>query len=235
MTDDREKIAARIRALLAKTVANGCTEDEALAAAQKAAEMLARYNLTVDEVEMRASPFTQEGDIFDGLVGERMWKIAAAVAHLTDTRYWTSPAGVVPVAINFFGFDHEVAVARYLLVICANAMNTEQERMHANYALLVANARRRKIIPYLDGMADRLHQRIRKMKPPAPTGRGLVVLRNQLIDDAMEQMKLKLSERATRGSRDREAEYLAGVRAGDGVALNTAMSAAKSNTRGLLA
>jgi hypothetical protein len=29
---EREKIAARIRALLAKTVENGCTEDEAIAA-----------------------------------------------------------------------------------------------------------------------------------------------------------------------------------------------------------
>ena len=39
--------------------------------------------------------------------------------------------------------------------------------------------------PFLDGMADRLHERILALRPPAPTGTGLVVLRGALIDAAM--------------------------------------------------
>lgn len=66
---NRERIAAIIRALLEKTVANGCTEDEAIAAAAKAAEMLAKHNLTVDEVELRANPFARERQSFEDVVG----------------------------------------------------------------------------------------------------------------------------------------------------------------------
>lgn len=41
-----EKAARRILALLAKTVANGCTEQEALAAAKRALELMDEYRLT---------------------------------------------------------------------------------------------------------------------------------------------------------------------------------------------
>jgi hypothetical protein len=40
-----DKLKARIQALRAKTINNGCTEDEALSAASKVAELLDRYDL----------------------------------------------------------------------------------------------------------------------------------------------------------------------------------------------
>lgn len=52
MTADLEKIKARIRALLAKTVANGCTDGEALAAAEMAARMLREHGLTAEQLEI---------------------------------------------------------------------------------------------------------------------------------------------------------------------------------------
>ena len=39
------KLKLRIQALRAKTIDNGCTEDEALSAAAKVAELLDRYDL----------------------------------------------------------------------------------------------------------------------------------------------------------------------------------------------
>lgn len=216
----KNRIAATIRALLAKTVENGCTEEEALAAAQKAAEMLAKYNLSLDEVQMRESQFKRHTETFDDAVGDRLWKIADAVAHLTDARYWVSRAGVSPVQINFFGFEHEVEVARYLLEICATAMRQQERRLKMQHRLLRASAQRRHILPLLDGMADRLSRRIKQMKPPAPTGTGLVVLHKQLIDAALKDEGLKLGQRATRSSRDWEQSYRHGVAAGDKVSLN---------------
>lgn len=214
--NEREKIAARIRALLAKTVANGCTEDEAIAAAAKAAEMLARYNLTVDEVKLRESPFARHSERHDDEVGYRLWKVADAIAYLTGARYWTSRIGE-PVSIDFFGFEHEVQVASYLLEICARAMRQEHKRLKKLFALLVPAARRRKILPFLDGMADSLHRRIRALKEPTPTGKGLIVLRDQLIDQAM---PTKTEKRGMRGSRDFEKEYGDGWQAGERVSLN---------------
>jgi hypothetical protein len=51
MNNKRASILAKIRALRAKTVANGCTEAEALAAAAKAAELAAEYDLAAEDVD----------------------------------------------------------------------------------------------------------------------------------------------------------------------------------------
>ncbi len=56
---DLDKLTARIQALRAKTIDNGCTEDEALAAAAKVAELLDRYDLSLSDVELRAEPCQQ--------------------------------------------------------------------------------------------------------------------------------------------------------------------------------
>lgn len=44
-TDKQQAIAARIRALLAKTTENGATDAEAMSAAEKARELMDRYQI----------------------------------------------------------------------------------------------------------------------------------------------------------------------------------------------
>ena len=230
---DREKIAARIRALLQKTVENGCTEDEAIAAAAKAAEMLERYNLSVDEVEMRASPFTTHTEAHDDLAAERFWKVAAAISELTHTHYWTSRAGVRPIEISFFGFEHEVLCAQYLQAICNRSMWQESDKLQRQIALLAPHVRRRRTAAFLDGMSDRLARRIRNLITPRPAGTGLVVLHDQLVAAAMAEHGHKVESSRARGSRTHEAEYLDDVAAANAVSLNSALSGATA-TRGML-
>lgn len=221
---DKDKIAARIRALLAKTVENGCTEDEAIEAARKAAEMLAKYNLTMDEVQAREAEIKHTRASYEDYVGDRIWKVAAAVAHLVDCRYWTSQAGVRPVQIDFMGFDHEVEIAGYLLQICKGAMEREHKRLKAEYALYTVERRRRKILPFMDGMADRLAQRIRELKPQQPTGRGLIVLKGQLIADEMKRRGIETEDSRQRRSRTDEDTYAMGRSAADRVSLNKGLA-----------
>ena len=52
-TADLEKLKGRIQALRAKTVENGCTEEEALSAAAKVADLLDQYDLSLTDVELR--------------------------------------------------------------------------------------------------------------------------------------------------------------------------------------
>ncbi len=217
---DREHLCAKVRALMAKTVENGCTEDEAVAAAAKAAEMLARYNLTLDEVQARQTPFERMQARFGDEAGARLWKPAAAISELTGAVFWRSPAGVHPVELTFFGFAHEVDVAKYLLAICARAMRQAEARLNADWALVTPAARRRRVLPFLDGMADRLHRRILDLKPPRVPGTGLVVVRGDLIRRAMKDAGIKLRTSNVRPSRDGESSYQDGVRAADRVALS---------------
>ena len=225
---NRDAISRRIRALRAKTVENGCTEAEALAAAQLFADLLAKYNMTVDEAEMRASPFAHHTEQHSDWVGDRLWKVAAAVSELTGARYWTQAAGM-PTSIDFFGFEHEVEGARYMLEICAGAMRRAVKQMEA--AAFPRVLKRHVALPYLDGMADRLAQRIRAMKPPVPTGTGLIVLHDALIEA---NMPTKTHQGRARGSRDRDDSYGDGWSAGDRVALNPGLTGAGSAATGLL-
>ena len=48
-----DKLKVRIQSLRAKTIENGCTEDEALSAAAKVAELLDRHDLSLSDVELR--------------------------------------------------------------------------------------------------------------------------------------------------------------------------------------
>lgn len=191
MATDREKIAARIRALRAKTVENGCTEDEAMAAAAKVAELLDAYNMTVDEAEMRASPFGQQSMEYEDHVGTRaLWKVAAGVSKVTGAEWVLSRPGVFPVEITFFGFAHEVEISGYLLDICATAMRAEQSRILRGAPKAVTPRQRNRLFPFLDGMADRLYVRLVELAPKQPTGTGLMVVRDALIKQAMEDAGL---------------------------------------------
>ncbi|MEI9428691.1 DUF2786 domain-containing protein [Mesorhizobium sp. Cs1299R1N3] len=217
---DREKLFKRIRALAAMTVENGCTENEAVAAAGKLADMLAAHNVTLDEAMLRENPFGRHDEAHADAVGERLWKPALAVAELTGTRTWRGPAGVRPYRMTFFGFDHEVEVAKYLMAIVARAMHDGERRVMIEAGLLNPARRRMRVGAFLDGMADALHRRILALKPPTPTGTGLIVLRNALIDDAIEAAGIKLGDARVKPSRSLDADYRRGVQAGQAVDLN---------------
>jgi len=225
MATEREKIAARIRALRAKTVENGCTEEEAVAAAAKVAELLEAYNMTVDEAEMRESPFSHAKHDQEDQVGTRcLWKIALGIAKVTGVRSFTSQPGVFPVEVCFFGFAHEVEISGYLLDICANALRREQARILDGSPAAVTPRQRKKLLPFLDGMTDRLYRRLVDMAPKRPTGTGLVVLRDDLIARAMEDAGLNVG--CGRGIPSRSAfdSYRDGQRAGDKVSLNSGIA-----------
>lgn len=86
----QQRIVDIIAGLLSKTVANGCTEEEAALAAEKVHELLAAYNLSMADIQL------EEGETFDtvrdndlmtsragwvkGLMGE--------VARLYFCHYW---------------------------------------------------------------------------------------------------------------------------------------------------
>lgn len=220
---ERERIAARIRALRSRTVENGCTEAEAMTAAVMLAQLLDDYNMTLDEADLRASPFADHVHDGAGTVGLKLWKPASAISKLTNTRYWTGGEGA-PTRITFVGLSHEVEIAAYLLAICERAMRTESAAMMDAVRRLPHIKQAARVMPFLDGMADRLAARIRAMIPVQPLGKGLVVLRNALITEELAKRGVEIETGAARRPMTWGA-YRDGLRAGDGVALNPGVAA----------
>ena len=52
-TTELSRVKARIKALAEKTVSNGCTESEAMAAAEMVGRLLERYALSMEEIDIR--------------------------------------------------------------------------------------------------------------------------------------------------------------------------------------
>ncbi len=104
---DISKIKARIKALREMTTAKGCTEAEAMAAADKAAELLSRHGLTEEQLDM------DQAEV--GVSGRRspidaIWPMVAHFAHCTC---WQNGKGARR-TIVYFGRAGDVMVAEYV-------------------------------------------------------------------------------------------------------------------------
>ncbi|WP_084570574.1 DUF2786 domain-containing protein [Methylosinus sp. PW1] len=80
------RVLQRIQALRAKTVEQGCTEQEALASARKVAELLDRYGLTLGEIEMRERPCEGVGVDTGRKRRAPIDECAPTVAHFCDCK-----------------------------------------------------------------------------------------------------------------------------------------------------
>jgi hypothetical protein len=112
----RDKIAHKIRALMAKAEDDAATEAEALAAAEKAKELLDKYQLDLGSValvkegfqHLRASDLSDESThIHDSL--------AYFISQYTDTIAWHANNGPnTPSECRYFGLKSDVTFAVWL-------------------------------------------------------------------------------------------------------------------------
>jgi hypothetical protein len=83
-----DKLKLRIQALRAKTIDNGCTEEEALSAAAKVAELLDRHDLSLTDVELRAAPCERRAYETHRKKRIPLDDCIGAIAHFCDCRVW---------------------------------------------------------------------------------------------------------------------------------------------------
>jgi hypothetical protein len=117
---DLSKIRARLQALRNMTVDRGCTEAEALAAAAKAAELLAANNLTEADLD---TPVYDELAIALGKRRTPLDSIWKAVATFADCRGWLCRRGDRWHYV-YFGRESDVLVAEYVHEVIRRACDT---------------------------------------------------------------------------------------------------------------
>ncbi len=229
MTNQRnelDKVAARIRALLDKTVANGCTEGEAISAALKAAEMLSRHDLTMAEVKARGDGFKESVHPHRDMLDQHLWKVADAIAELCQVRTWSIGTGRNSEGLNFFGMAGDVEIATYLLGIVERSMRDSRDAFDRSQALFRKSVRRARVEDFVDAMSSRLRERIFEIawtrRREAPDGVAEAKLR--IIDDEREANGVTLRDIRSAAPRDLGKGYAEGRAAADGVALNAAVS-----------
>jgi len=208
--DTRKKMLERVKALLAKTMANGCTEGEAMAALDKARELMAAYeieesDLIPDDEKARIHPTG-----YDDPYGIKK-KIAYAVQKFTRCRGWVSSR----TGVTFCGLDSDVEFAAWLIDTLSQFVQRELKAFRA------AEKRKGRPTPrivsssFAFGAAQRISARLMALSPAEQLGRGLVISRNALIDAAMNEAGIEVSKGRAYRPRVLGNAYAAGQSAGD--------------------
>lgn len=110
MNETRKKLLERIKAILAKTMANGCTEGEAMAALAKARELMATYEIDEKELEeVTEKPRVHRTEPNDPY--EIKKNLCVNVGKFTSTKAFRDRDEV----ICFAGKDSDIIFATWLL------------------------------------------------------------------------------------------------------------------------
>lgn len=222
-TNTRDRMLAKIRALQSKTVENGCSEAEAMAAAEKAVQLLTAYNIDQTEVDIQAAAHRDlEIDIGKGAF-HPVEQCASGIAALTDTIVWKTKGRTTGRWLRFFGEEQDLAVAGYLVDVIRRSMDSEWAAFKAQCVRSRTFAHKPS---FMSAMARRVHDRLTEMKREqqrqtmAATGRSLVVVKTAVVRQAFADLGIKLKAGKTSQKRAEAASYDAGREAGGRVSLN---------------
>ena len=229
MTSDaakRVKLIERVRALLAMTTKNGCTEAEAMVAAAKAAQLMEEYDLELGDVKslnderiaQQSRPFAADGRPRE--MHAAGIYVSLAIANFFDCKCWRSGTEVI-----FFGTKDDVELAHAMLAMIRLAMDRELMDFMASDGGRRAGHPRSVMVSFMKGMGHRLSNRLTQIKADRTAhvrakGKDLVVVKGDLVEAAYAELvrSLNLKPQTQKPAKNGLA-YFAGVEAGDRVNL----------------
>jgi hypothetical protein len=87
-TTELSRVKARIKALAEKTVSNGCTEAEAMAAADMIGRLLERYALSMEDIDVREERCVQVEVPIGGKQRRPIDGAVTALARFCNCKVW---------------------------------------------------------------------------------------------------------------------------------------------------
>jgi len=210
-----DKLRTRIQALLAKTLANGCTEAEAMAAAAKVAELLETYQLSLGEVALARSPCTRRDYRLPKKLKAAMEACVGAIAAYCDCKACIEKGGDGQVACVFFGLEDDLEMAASVAAMVEAALRTGAE----------GYKRSRKVVSYrhdesgsfLIGMAVAMADRLLALKDERGQGggRALVPVKHGVVEAEFAKLGLALKSGGPSGRRLWAGAFECGMAAGE--------------------
>lgn len=199
----RERLKAKIAALLAKTRAAGCTEAEAMAAAAVAARLMAEHAFDQAEIEMTeasAPDHTRRPGWRD--------QLSNAIAYVTNTATMTIEARA---EILFVGREPGPDIAAYLRDVCIRAVVREVQAFKETpfYRRRRKLATRRTAVAdFISGMVIRLTVRLTELFKP--------VISQQARAEAQQAVARRFPKMVTVTAKQRDPRFSQATAAGWG-------------------
>ena len=225
----RKAVLKKLRAFAQRTVENGCTEAEAIAAAEAMQRLQHEYNMTLTDADILDAEYVTEKM---QLGNQRMHPVVGAVmgvAIFTSTKMYKSGA-----TLYIFGEKHKVDNAIYLISTIQSAMELEFLNYRGTEAYLRETwYHHGQTIrsSFMNGMAHRLYHRLLQMHKELmeqdvtvspTTGNSLVVLSDKALEEAFRRQNPNLrsgrrqttSRSANASAAGRSAANRVGLRSG---------------------
>ncbi len=232
MAGDLDKLKNRLQALRAKTIANGCTEEEALAAAAKVAELLDRHDLSLSDLEIRQEQCEQSAIDTNRKQRQPISACIPAIAEYCDCKVWREKDATGRIRYVFFGLRPSIEMAHYVHDVVATAMQTAwEEYARSQRFIRYANDEKGS---FLFGMAVSIADKLVAMKTErdetnrAGSGRDLVVIRHAIVESEFSKLSLNLRQGRASGKKVAAGAFEAGHAAGDSLRLHPGVGMEKS-------
>ncbi|MCW2275110.1 DUF2786 domain-containing protein [Rhodoblastus acidophilus] len=180
---DRKKMIERVRALLAKTTDNGCSEAEALSAAAKAQALMDEHDIAQGDLRepTQFSMFQRAKAKRDQVVKN----LAVVVGKFYGCKVTTNEKGDV----TLFGRDCDVVMAEWLLDTLVAHVKRELKAHFASLKqnnpayLKIRGVRTRERNGFVLGAVYRIEARLRELTPaPTPARNALVATNTALVN-----------------------------------------------------
>ena len=237
--ENRTALLRRIRALAAKTVASGCTEAEALAAASLLARLVDKYGFTPADLDEPLEALTEASmDVKRTMQGNHHF--AVSIAKFCDCKVFYRAAKFGrEKEIVFFGHETDVLMCRYMMDLLGVAnksgfkafMADKKAAAERKIARKELNADRR---GFDWGMASRISARLEAMKTArnvavdettGKAGGALVLVKNAAVE-AEYSKRYNIRTKSAPARRANANAYTAGQAHGDRVAINPGVGGA---------
>lgn len=202
---ERDRVKERMKKILERVNHSSTSEAEAVDLMDKFEQLSRQYDITMSEIDLREEPCLEIQIDTGTKKRDQMDYVAVAIARLCSVRCWSSGGGKNVSdnrLLHFFGMQSDLDRVKYYYELIRSAMNTERDRYMANFADRMQRGQKRSMRSnFQDGFAGRMCVRLKKMKEERDaeilamqsTGRSLVLVKEQVVEDEFSKKKMKLS------------------------------------------
>src|SRR5665811_789944 len=179
---NRQELAARVRALMAKTVDKGCTESEAMAAAAKAKELMDKYQLNMTDLELEEEGCEKaQTSKYKGGFNVQS-RLALAIEQFCDVKCWSGRGTMI-----YYGLRSDTDFATWLTVALESFVwaqaDAYQHQKRLNFEFTDWADRR----SFVQGCTYRISERLEaaaaaRKQNQAGSGRSLVVAKGAIVE-----------------------------------------------------
>lgn len=187
----RERAKRIIAELRNKTEDNGCTEAEAMSAAEQIGELLEKYDIEIDEIGVREdADQCRKNEVF--AADEFAGTIVTGIAKFCTLIVYQVKNDGHGCKYVFFGTPHDLELGAYLYEVCAEAMEYDWATYMEDHGYSM-----KKRASFRMGFSQRVYQRLQQMKAErdarnASSCRSLVVLKDQLVRQEFDALGIHL-------------------------------------------